>query len=403
MKQFEVICSSSMSGDFEENRFKWFEIAKIHCKSCVMSPIHPVIDNDEYKCSHEHVHIIGKLKCDNTAETIAKWFGIQPNNVEKIKGSYNDALMYICTHSNHESHGIINPRESVSYPMDADELALTLMSIGEESEYESFRDFTFKPHWIEYVQNGTWNEYSRINDKRIDRCIIELKLKSQWDDAIRNQKTRKVAEIRRNGGSQMYVMWLYGNAGVGKTSFAKYTARKKCENFYITSCGKNPFDEYLGEKCVIIDDIGTDNGMDGKTLLKMLDINNPTFCGCRYNNKYLDCDIIIVTASVSPEYYWEQNCGGTSANGNVHQLKRRLNGGSVEVCSDGSMHIQTYDNQGNDSIKLNAKIPDEVMEYVLGKKNSNSALDFFSNGLGIDVSVDGINMQLSIEENIINE
>lgn len=397
MKQFEVVCSANMDGVFEQNCNKWFEIAQLHCSECYMSPIHPIVDGDIYKSSHEHRHIIGKLKSDNTAETIAKWFGIQPNNVQKLKMKFETCLVYISTHYGHIERGSLDLSGLLSYPYKSIDIREKISSLVQGyCEKEKEKDFI--EHWVDRVQSGEYDEYTRIKDKFVDKMISKLGLKTKYDDAVKIARLRRLDELRKGGNKPMLVCWLYGDAGSGKTSFAKWFGKEQNKDIFISSSGSHPFDEYCGQNCVIIDDIGSDNGFDGKTLLKLLDINNPTFCACRYNNKFLNADILIVTASVSPELYWERVCGGTSANGNVYQLLRRLNGGVYHFSKDCSyISVQTYDGQGHKEHLFEVDIPQEVLDMVSGKKTENLVLDTLCNGLNLNVRISGINMNIEVD------
>lgn len=399
MKQFEVVCSANMDGDFEQNCNTWFEIAQLHCSECYMSPIHPIVDSDDYKSSHEHRHIIGRLKSDNTAETIAKWFGIQPNNVEKLRMKFETCLVYISTHYGHSERGSLDLSGLLSYPYsssDTQEKISSLVKGYDEKEKEQ----DFIDNWIDRVQSGEYDEYTRIKDKFVDKMISKLGLKAKYDDAVKTARLRKLDELRKEGSKPMLVCWVYGDAGSGKTSFAKWFGKEQNKDIFISSSGSHPFDEYCGQNCVIIDDIGSDNGYDCKTLLKLLDINNPTFCACRYNNKFLNADIVIVTSSVSPETYWNENCG-FGVNGNVHQLLRRINGGAYHFSRDCTfMTLQTYDGQGEKNGLYEVDIPQEVLDVVSGKKTENVLLDTLCNGLNLNVRISGINMNINVDSEV---
>lgn len=92
------------------------------------------------------------------------------------------------------------------------------------------------------------------------------------------------------------VIFIQGESGVGKTTYAKAMAEKLGYKCYITSTGKNLFDDYRGEECIIMDDF-RDNVLPFNEVLKVLDNNTPCKVSARYYNKYIIAKLIIITSS----------------------------------------------------------------------------------------------------------
>lgn len=376
MKMFEVVYSLNNENPLTLD--DWWSIAIQHCSECVCSPLHPC----DTESSHEHYHIIGRLLSDNTPEVIAKWFGISANNVEKIKGKYETARVYITSHFGHSDKTSLNPCDARYYPVDL--AADILASIDKYKFNDILKDFS--DNWIDRVHSGLYTRSTPIHNKDVDKCILTLKLRSQWDTAIHNAEVR-FRDERVKGGKNMVCFWIYGNAGQGKTSFAKWLGIKKERDIYITSSGSNPFDDYYGEKCVIIDDLGNSAscGIDQKSLLKLLDIHNDSFTHARYNNKFIDAEIIIITSSVSPMQWWK-SCGGTNENGNQFQLLRRLNGGVVRLEND-VMYVDSYDGHGNLIQRTTAPLPPDVVSQIHSSDSANDIFRMYSS-FGIDLHID---------------
>lgn len=125
--------------------------------------------------------------------------------------------------------------------------------------------------------------------------------------------------IQKTGKSKSCI-YITGEAGTGKTTYAKILASKYYneDEIYVTSGGQNPFDEYYGEKCIIIDDF-RDSTMCYNDLLKLLDNNTSSNVGARYHNKSLArCELIILTSvKTLPELY-------QGINEERYQLYRRV-------------------------------------------------------------------------------
>ena len=75
-------------------------------------------------------------------------------------------------------------------------------------------------------------------------------------------------------------------------------------DFCVSSSSNDPFQDYMGQKAIILDDLrdkafingnGTDNFED---LLKILDNNTNSSDKSRFNNKVFNGEVIVITSSV---------------------------------------------------------------------------------------------------------
>lgn len=339
MKQFEIVLPCER-GDAEFKRV--LDIMYEHCKpGCIMYARHP---KDEV-ASFEHWHLGGQLKSDNTPETIAKWFGFQPNSIERIKSHFKTYAVYLA----HKTKDAISVGKSA--PVD----------IGGSFDYQgAIRDYENNGRVasiIDDVLSGKLTEYDLNTDTDLVGLCIKQGIWRKVQDAL---KVRQNAESvkRMNGEKDIKVAWICGSAGVGKTTLAKSMAGGK--PFYVTSSGKNPFDNYLGQPVVIIDDIDKDTA-SGKALLKLLDPHTDTLTACRYANKMITADTIIVTSTVPPDMWWNDNA--SDSDGNKYQLLRRLTLGTWLLGDGkGEMTMIIYDGNGFEVLRQSAEFPREVLE-----------------------------------------
>ncbi len=100
---------------------------------------------------------------------------------------------------------------------------------------------------------------------------------------------------------QIEVIWLYGPPGTGKTSLAVELGNT---NYYRVTDYKNPFDGYMGEETLILDEF--DSEMRLSTLLNILDIW-PTTLPARYTNKTARFNQVVLVSNEAPWtfYTWE--------------------------------------------------------------------------------------------------
>lgn len=95
------------------------------------------------------------------------------------------------------------------------------------------------------------------------------------------------------------VYWYYGPSGTGKTTTARAEAG---EDYWISSDDLKYWDDYDGQRNVIIDDYRTDFCTFHK-LLRILD-KQPYKCNTKHGHRALYADNIWVTAPKHPEEMW---------------------------------------------------------------------------------------------------
>lgn len=129
---------------------------------------------------------------------------------------------------------------------------------------------------------------------------------------------------------QLEVIWLYGPPGTGKTSLAVELGDT---SYYRVTDYKNPFDGYMGEETLILDEF--DGEMRLSTLLNILDFW-PTTLPARYTNKTARFNQVVLVSNEAPWtfYTWEPLSRRQA-------LARRLNT-IMCVDTDGS-HNTTYE------------------------------------------------------------
>lgn len=143
------------------------------------------------------------------------------------------------------------------------------------------------------------------------------------------EATKWRAEMKAKN-AQIQVIWIYGPSGCGKTSLAKEYAEKKGQPYFISGSTRDIFQGYSGEHTMILDELrpGVITYAD---LLRITDphgIDNQVMAPCRYNDKALACDLIIITTPYMPVEFYNKLFPAHSASPNlidgVDQLARRI-------------------------------------------------------------------------------
>lgn len=259
-----------------------------------------------------HIHFMIQFHGAMPTLALLKYLGnISPdtfheNQLQKIK-SWKGAIAYL-THA--------NTPQKYQY---SDEEVHTNLPKEEYDETKregsvAVNDKVRLEQIINDIDNDILTEYN------IDRKIPLL-------DRVKFNTQIKVAfeshyKKNRSLNRDMKVYFVTGLAGSGKTTLAKQLALLHGYDTYITNSGAHPFDNYMGEECMILDDIRPSD-MKFNELLKVLDNNTSSMVHARYADKYFyRCKLCIITSTL-PLDQWYKNLQESDGEAKS-QLTRRI-------------------------------------------------------------------------------
>ena len=121
---------------------------------------------------------------------------------------------------------------------------------------------------------------------------------------VLEEKRRRWLKKKSESQEPIRVIWLSGEAGTGKTSFAKHYAKDHGLSCFVTTSQNDPFQGYQGEQVLVIDEIRPNT----ITYADLLQICDPHMYDkkltARYHNPSFQSDIIFLTSVYSPvEFY----------------------------------------------------------------------------------------------------
>lgn len=323
----------------------------------------------------DHIHIFGRMGTMYGVSVVGGWFGVAPERVGRIKGKYDDAILY-AVHANapekyqYESNEVVSSFNYVE--------KLERVKEKKNIEKESFRRkidgdkkaLERKKEIVELIKNGVIKEYNFY--EYVDEFENE-----KYDKIIKIAFNHRLLKLQRGGADRtMEVIYITGDSGSGKTTLAKYMAESKKLSYYISSSSNDILGDYKGEDVIVLDDLRTES-LKMADLLKMLDNNTKSTVKSRYRNKFLECKMIIITSvwtinQFHAEYY-------NNIKEPIKQLKRRI-GTCVTVKKD-KMYFKMYNELIDDYGDV---FETENPVYKIIKKKSlteeeqkNKALDLF--------------------------
>lgn len=281
------------------------------------------------------------------SDMVANWFGVAENFVSRVKGRKSDVLLYLI-------HGQSGQQNKYQY--DPSEVVANFdwqTEVENSKILGNFEKYSYA-QMLAYVNNLP-------NDEKV---TAYNKLKKLWEIHCQNAVL--------NPDRKIEVVFICGKGGVGKTYYAKKMLTEMSLDFCISSASNDPFQDYLGQKAIILDDL-RDSSFNLEDLLKMLDNNTNSSVRSRFNNKVFNGEVIVITSAVPLRYWYsfrKHEYGGCDG---LTQLYRRI-GLYVDVQSEVIRVYNHIDDSGSPTdncVVYKNDVPKLKQEKQTGK-------DFFS-------------------------
>lgn len=143
------------------------------------------------------------------------------------------------------------------------------------------------------------------------------------EDGLRQLKFERWLKHKKKTNEKIKVVWVFGAAGTGKTHYCRDFCERKKFDFFVTTASNDPFQDYDGQKVLIIDELRPDT-FRYRDLLQILDPYNfdQKKTIARYHNARIMSDYIFVTSPFDPfTLYSKMN---NSSQDGFDQLYRRI-------------------------------------------------------------------------------
>jgi len=203
---------------------------------------------------------------------------------------------------------LIHENAPTKYQYEVSEVVSNFDWVKDKNTNEDWR----KQEIIKSVENGDirrYNLYEKVTANEYDK----------YKKAITNAFEYRALQIRGKN-RQMDVIYIHGDSQTGKTTYAKMIADEKRYSVYISSGTNDIMSDYLGEECIILDDLRA-SSVGLTDLLKMLDNHTASTVKSRYVNKILECKLIIITTTMEIEEFFKHVFENDKES--VIQLQRR--------------------------------------------------------------------------------
>lgn len=264
-----------------------------------------------------HIHVVAKFADRQSGATIgriAQVVGVEPQYVEKPgrgRFAWDNMLSYL-THAKYEDKYQYPPDEvaTVRGPdyMGVDALRREAWLKGRASIKAKVVSECFEDMREQVLQGRITRDQIMLTDGLYD---VYARHQREIDDALSawgQRRAYRAADKLRAGEFSTQVVYVHGDAGIGKTSFAKGLIRSAMqwaddhgEHWQVyRAATMNPLDDWQGEEILFLDDLRA-GAMDANDWLLLLDPYNASPARARYRNKTeVAPRLIIITATIEP-------------------------------------------------------------------------------------------------------
>lgn len=277
-----------------------------------------------------HVHLLMKFTSPVVLKSILSMLGLSDDDahlIQAVRRSYRGTLLYLVHYGRPDKYQYSHTDVVASFDYQE-------RFNDEISRIKAVDDFNIE-EFIASVACG------KIGSYEITRHVSGL-------NYVKYERRIKAAEayytrvlLSEQGDRMMDVVYIYGDSGTGKTTYAKYIASRNgysVHQWFISGSGDDFLDGYRGEPCVILDDV-RGSSMPLTMLLKLTDNHTSSSVRSRYSNKVLRCKLLIITSIFEPSEFYSQVFKDMGEQ--FHQFMRRL-GMVIELDSDMVAHVHHY-------------------------------------------------------------
>lgn len=254
-----------------------------------------------------HVHVMLCFDNARSLSNVAKLLGDRPQYIEKWDDRPNNGFSYL-------THRCKTSQKDGDYQYDFAEVnasfdysALMQQISTEIAEAKTEHEGGVKP-LLNALYCGTMSKAEveeRLSGSQMARYAHQI-------DTVWAKRLERQAQIWRDEmqqqGKKVETIWVYGEAGTGKTRWATQYAEKLGQEYFVAGSTRDIFQAYGGQHTLILDELRPAS-IPYADLLRITDpysIRSEVMAPSRYNDRAIACDTIIITTPYDPGQFYTE-------------------------------------------------------------------------------------------------
>ena len=261
----------------------------------------------------DHIHVVLKYRNPQTVAHVAKLFKDKSNNVQIWIGRINNAYSYLVHNTDNATSKYQYSIEDVKASFD---FKKRIKDIEENVSLAKQRN-------IKEAINGFAEGDIDYKELIETLGIVNVAKNRNLIDSIQKIREQVIQHEWWNqfNGKQMASLWLWGEAGVGKTTYAERILSN--EKYIVLGNSNDYFQYYNGEHYIILNDLRPGD-LKYADLLRILDPYAIKYTFGRYHNHPLLAEMIIITTPYSPREFYKNTRIANRKIDSLTQLQRRI-------------------------------------------------------------------------------
>lgn len=324
-----------------------------------------------------HIHLMMQFDIRVRLSAVARQLQVQPQQLEIMtkQGTargIDNGFAYLC-------HLTSGAKDKYQYSVDA---------VKANFDYPAYIEELQQQLESQDTPNAVLDDYGRQIITRQEalnrlrnlggRVLANNRKKLDEIDAANNElRSQKAIAYQREHPHKRQILFLYGRAGTGKTSFARVLAKKYAKKYgmdendwTITGSSNDPFEGLRPSAVTIWDEMRPNSRLRYEDILRLLDPDNHDgfMTNSRFHNVNVISSVIIITTPVDPYTLYKEmieHSNMSRKNDSFYQLARRLT------------HVYKFEDKNIIEMQLKT-IDDGMVEYTVYTPTNNRVENKFS-------------------------
>lgn len=271
-----------------------------------------VKDDNPLELAEEHLHVFITFKQQKSLQYVSKLMSDKENRIDffnrKTVPDKNErnGFLYLLHKTKGSAHKHQYSIDELILPPNSD---LKKRIKKWEKNYQNFLSKTSDNKRKHVVKEHLENYANLLIDfEELEQKLTSLEL-AQNSTLIKNIDELRIKKkhadyVKRERYKDKKIIYIYGSSGVGKSRLSKRIAHNFVDDdkdVYVTSSNRDPFQNYIDEKVIILEEFRSTTGIAENELFQLLDKTNSSFsAGARYKDKLLMPELVIINSIHAP-------------------------------------------------------------------------------------------------------